>query len=167
MSQDLKDLLARIEGAAEGSQEIDEAVHAALRADDPWWQAIVEGRRLVAAGDEHAIIELGGSKLRADSWAHGAKVARHSTSVDAALSLVKASGFATCTIDPSFVDHIPSEARIRTWEADECGTVSRGQTYAAMAPTLPLAILGSLLKALIATGLASHPHTVTRQGEKP
>lgn len=159
MSENLKDLLARIEGAAEGGQDIDEAVHAALRADDPWWQAIVEGRRLVAAGEEDAIIDACNCKLRADSWALGSRVASYSTSVDAVMSLVKRAmpghqaGFQPC---------IGGRARGHVIAITE---TSAHLVRDAVAPTAPLAILGSLLKALIASDPS--PHTVTRQGEKP
>lgn len=154
MSQNLKDLLARIEEAAEGSQDIDEAVHAALRADDPWWQAIVEGRRLVAAGDGYAIIEACNCKLRADSWALGSRVAKYSTSIDASAALVNCAmpghqaGFQPC---------IGGRARGHIIAVSE---TSAHLVRDAVAPTAPLAILGSLLKALLAT-----PPETTRQGE--
>lgn len=159
MSQDLKDLLVRIEGAAEGSQDIDEAVHAILRADDPWWQAIVEGRRLVAAGEEDAIIYACNCKLRADSWALGSRVSKYSTSVDAALAI-------TARTMPGWRWVIHSPRSGLAFGSSLSDPLRGGRIVSAEhSASAPLAILGSLLKALIASD--PHPHTVTRQGEKP
>lgn len=84
---DLLALAERVEGATEPSRELDEAVHAAVFPDDPWWQAMVKGREMVAAGRDLAPITACGNVMRASSWAVGCRVASYTTSLDAALSL--------------------------------------------------------------------------------
>jgi hypothetical protein len=86
-AETLRALLALVEEAKAGSRELDEAIHGALLPDDPWWQAIVEGRRLVAAGQEDTKIDACNCNLRADSWAVSAQVKEYSTSVDKARAL--------------------------------------------------------------------------------
>ncbi|BAQ44012.1 hypothetical protein [Methylobacterium aquaticum] len=94
-ADDLRALLARVEAAKAGGPDLDEAIHASLLPDDPWWRCIVEGRRLVAAGDPEAYVicpptgPLGGeNRMRAVSWAESARVGSYTTSVDAALLLI-------------------------------------------------------------------------------
>lgn len=85
----LKGLLERVDVAIAPDQGLDEDIHAALRPDDPWWQAICEGRCLVAAGRSDEYVELPSTRMRADSWATGARIGEYSGSVDAALRLME------------------------------------------------------------------------------
>ena len=140
---DLRELLAKVEGAAEGSQELDEAIHATLLPDDPWWACIVEGRRLVAAGDDltYVVHPTSGSRMRAASWALSSRVKSYTSSMDAALSLVN-------KLLPEWgyniIQGIYEVPRVWLVAPDEGGHGDCG------AATMPLAIIGSLLLTLIA-----------------
>ena len=148
----LKGLLERVNGAKASDRDLDEAIHAVFRPDDSWWQAICEGRRLVAAGRPDEYVEHPSSRMRADSWASGAQVTAYTGSTDAALGLVKASGFIVCEVEANLSDRLklPSEAHIRTWEADSCGAVGRGPTHHGRGATPALAVLSALLSAKLA-----------------
>ncbi|MHC2016370.1 hypothetical protein [Methylobacterium sp. CM6247] len=142
-AETLRALIALVEEAKAGSRELDEAIHATVLPNDPWWQAIVEGRRLVAAGQEDTKIDACNCNLRADSWAVGSRVHSYTTSIDAALALVaKVLPGQEFTLHSNGTKWAPGEpaARIR-FEL----LTSVEETAA----TLPLAILAALLHALV------------------
>ncbi|KQP53076.1 hypothetical protein [Methylobacterium sp. Leaf106] len=149
-AETLRALLALVEEAKAGSRELDEAIHGALLPDDPWWQAIVEGRRLVAAGQEDTKIDACNCNLRADSWATGSRVHAYTTSIDAALALV--AKVLPDTVRPALVQ-LP-------WGHWRCSLrcVELGEWPASYydAVTLPLAILAALLRALLQQSETAH-----------
>jgi hypothetical protein len=136
MSQNLKDLLARIEGAAGEDRTLDVRLVAKIRQVGEWSDADIE----YACTDPDRICYP----------------PKYTASIDVALGLVEYT--------------LPGwHWLIRNWEGDQSfanihapGTSpNEGDPYFDfIAPTAPLAILGSLLKAL----LASQPADQTRQG---
>lgn len=141
----LKGLISQVRDAAGPSAELDEAIHGALLPDDPWWQAIVEGRRLVAEGREDAVIDRCNCRLRADTWAKGSKVSAYTQSVDDALRLVgKTLPDARISLDinEAFDAHRVHTAFVRPQGEDE------SSAYACATPAL--ALCAGLFIALIA-----------------
>lgn len=149
----LKGLIAQVRAATVPSNDLDEAIHAALLPDDPWWQAIVEGRRLVAEGREDAVIDRCNCHLRADTWAKGSKVSSYTESIDDALRLVgKALPDARISLDinEAFDEHRVHTAFVRPQGKDE------SSAYACATPAL--AVCAGLLFTLIAQAQEAPRH---------
>lgn len=152
----LKGLLARVRDASEGSRDLNEAIHGALRPEDPFWRAICEGRRLHAAGRSDQLICATGCNMRADSWARDAHVQDHSGSVDAAVALVgrvlpgwswevRRSGFGT-----------PAQAILHDPMQQPAPGYDTRVDHPAGVPAL--ALCAALLSALIAQAEQGGPH---------
>lgn len=145
-------LLEQVRTAPEGSQALDEAVHALLLPDDLWWQAIRRGRELVEAGRADEKIDACNCNLRADSWAQGSRVAGHSTSIDAAVALVTKllPGWKVGTAGPDPTRPglaLKAWAKVEPWLNNDDGwKIGAHEGFAA---TVPLAILAALLTAKI------------------
>ncbi len=147
---DLRGLQARVEEAKEGSPDLDEALHAVLMPDDPWWQSIMEGRRLVAAGDPEAYVicpptgPLGGeNRMRAISWAEGAKIGGYTTSIDSAVGLI-------AKTLPGWSLHLGMSEGLRHPNVVMGRSHPTNKRVAVEHRTAPLALIAALLSALIA-----------------
>lgn len=141
----LTGLLERVRSAKEASESLDEAIHGALLADDPWWRAIAEGRQMVGQGRGDEVLDRCNNRLRADSWAMSAKVGRYTESVDAGLGLVSKAlpdAYISLSINEAYKGHRLHTAFVRPQGEDEASAFP--------CATPALAVCAGLLVTLIA-----------------